>query len=75
MLVHTNLNRKYHIVFEPKFRRKAFFEDKRREILGMPRRLCEWKQMLFVLVNDCLGHIHISWDSAGVFRIRRNWIF
>ena len=31
-LAHTKWNCKYHIVFAPKYRRKVFFGEKRREI-------------------------------------------
>ena len=33
-LAHTKWNCKYHIVFAPKYRRKVFFGEKRREIGG-----------------------------------------
>ena len=31
-LSHTSWNCKYHVVFAPKYRRKVFFGEKRREI-------------------------------------------
>ena len=33
-LAHTKWNCKYHIVFTPKYKRKAFFEEKRMAIIG-----------------------------------------
>ena len=47
-LAHTKWNCKYHIVFAPKYRRKVFFGEKRREIGKILRQLCEWKK-----VADC----------------------
>ena len=31
-LAHTTWNCKYHIVFAPKYRRKVFYKEKRREV-------------------------------------------
>ncbi len=45
-LAHTKRNCKYHIVFEPKYRRKVFFEEKRLEIREIMRQLCKWKDQL-----------------------------
>ena len=41
-LAHTKLTCKYHIVFAPKYRRKIFFDEKRKEIREL-RTLCQWK--------------------------------
>ena len=38
----------YHIVFAPKYRRKVFFGEKRREIGKILRQLCEWKKVTIV---------------------------
>ena len=42
-LAHTKWNCKYHIVFAPKYRRKVFFDEKRKEIREILRTLCKWK--------------------------------
>lgn len=42
-LSHTKWNCKYHIVFAPKYRRKVFYEEKRREVREIIRTLCQWK--------------------------------
>ena len=47
-LAHTKWNCKYHIVFAPKYRRKVFFGEKRREIGKILRQLCEWKKVNIV---------------------------
>ena len=44
-LAHPTWNCKYHIVFAPKYRRKVFFGQKRKEIGAILRSLCEWKQV------------------------------
>lgn len=39
-LSHSSWNCKYHVVFAPKYRRKVFFGEKRREIGSILRTLC-----------------------------------
>ncbi len=58
-LSHTTWNCKYHIVFAPKFRRKVFYKEKRREVGMILRRLCEWKGVHIVEAEVCPDHIHI----------------
>ena len=43
-LSHTKWDWKYHIVFAPKYRRKVFYGEKKREIGEILRTLCEWKR-------------------------------
>ena len=42
-LSHTKWNCKYHVVFAPKYRRKAFYGNRRQEIGAILRQLCQWK--------------------------------
>ena len=42
-LSHTSWNCKYHVVFAPKYRRREFFGEKRREIGSILRTLCNWE--------------------------------
>lgn len=42
-LAHTKWLRKYHIVFTPKYRRKAIYNQYRRDLGEILRRLCQWK--------------------------------
>ena len=58
-LAHTKWNCKYHIVFAPKYRRKVFFGEKRREIGKILRQLCEWKKVTIVEAEACPDHIHM----------------
>lgn len=50
-LSHTKWNRKYYIVFAPKYRREAV-----RKIL---RQLREWKGVKIVRAEVCSGYIHM----------------
>ncbi|MBP2632718.1 MAG: family transposase, partial [Firmicutes bacterium] len=58
-LAHTKWRCKYHIVFSPKYRRKIFYGEKRKEIGQILRELCEWKQINIVQAEVCPDHIHM----------------
>ena len=58
-LAHTTWNCKYHIVFAPKYRRKVFFGQKRREIGAILRSLCEWKEVNLIEGEICPDHVHM----------------
>lgn len=59
ILAHTTWNCKYHIVFAPKYRRKIFYGQKRREIGVILRKLCEYKQVEIIEAEVCPDHIHM----------------
>ena len=46
-LAPTKWNCKYHLVFAPKYRRKLFYGENRKEIGGILRQLSEWKGVPF----------------------------
>ena len=58
-LSHTSWNCKYHIVFAPKYRRKVFYGQKRREIGKILRTLCEWMKVNIIEAEVCRDHIHM----------------
>ena len=58
-LAHTTWNCKYHIVFAPKYRRKVFYGQKRKEIGAILRRLCEFKQVKIIEAEVCPDHVHM----------------
>ena len=58
-LSHTRWNCKYHIVFAPKYRRKVFYGQKKREIRKILRQLCDWKQVKIVEAEVCPDHIYM----------------
>ena len=49
----------YHIVFIPKYRRKAIYGKLRRDIGTYLRRLCEYKGVEIIEANACIDHIHM----------------
>ena len=58
-LPHTKWNCKYHIVFAPKYRRKAFCGEKRAAAGKILRQLCEWKEVKIVEAEVCPDHVHM----------------
>ena len=58
-LSHTRWNCKYHVVFAPKYRRKVFYGEKRLEIVGILRELCNWKGVNIIQVEVCIDHVHM----------------
>lgn len=59
MLSHTRWNCSYHIVFSPKYRRKAIYGKLRRDIGRYIRRLCDYKGVEIVEANACSDHKHM----------------
>ena len=58
-LSHTKYNCLYHIVFIPKYRRKAIYGKLRRDIGIILRRLCEYKEVEIIEAHACVDHIHM----------------
>ena len=58
-LSHTSWNCKYHIVFAPKYRRKVFFGQKKKEIGEILRTLCNWKKVKIIEAEVCPDHVHM----------------
>ena len=58
-LSHTSWNCKYHVVFAPKYRRKAFYGNRRLEIGKIFRKLCEWKGVNIIEAEVCVDHVHM----------------
>ena len=58
-LSHTKWRCKYHIVFAPKCRRKAFYDARRLEIGKILRDLCAWKGVNILEAEVCSDHIHM----------------
>ena len=58
-LAHLKWNCKYHVVFAPKYRRKAFYGEKRLEIGAILRELCKWRGVNIVEAEVCIDHVHM----------------
>ena len=46
-------------MFAPKYRRKVFYKEKRREVGKILRELCEWKKIKIVEAEVCPDHVHM----------------
>ena len=64
-LAHTKWNCKYHVVFAPKYRRKVFFGEKKREIGKILRKLCGWKGVNIIEAEVCPDQIHMLIELLG----------
>ena len=58
-LAHSKWNCKYHIVFEPKYRRQIIYGKLKAEIGKILRELCERKDVEIIEANACPDHIHM----------------
>jgi len=58
-LAHTTWNCKYHIVFAPKYRRKAIYGKIRADIGRIIRMLCERKGVNIIEAELCPDHVHM----------------
>ena len=46
-------------MFAPKYQRKVFYKEKRREVGKILRELCEWKKIKIVEAEVCPDHVHM----------------
>ncbi len=58
-LSRTRWNCKYHIVFAPKFRRKAIYVKIKNDIGKILRQLCEQKKVTIIEGEMCADHVHM----------------
>ena len=58
-LSHTKWMCKYHIVFTPKYRRKIIYNQIRRDIGEILRRLCDYKGVEIIEGHLMPDHVHI----------------
>ena len=58
-LAHSKWNCKYHIVFAPKYRRKAIYGQIKVEIGKILRMLCKQKEVEIIEAELCPDHVHM----------------
>ena len=56
---HTTWRCQYHLVFAPKFRRKAIYGELRADIGKILRKLCEEKNVEIIEAEACIDHVHM----------------
>ena len=58
-LSHSTYRCQYHIVFAPKYRRKAIYGKIKKDIGEIIRKLCEQKGVEIIEAEACKDHIHL----------------
>ena len=58
-LAHTKYYTRYHIVFTPKYRRKAIYAQLRADIRDILKRLCSYKGIEIIEGNMMKDHVHL----------------
>jgi len=58
-LSHTVWECKYHVVWVPKRRRRVIYGKLRQEVVGVLKRLCEYKKLEIIEGKACIDHIHL----------------
>ena len=56
---HSSYRCEYHIVFAPKFRRKAIYGDLKKDIGVILRKLCKEMKVEIIEAEACPDHIHM----------------
>ena len=74
-LSHTKWNCKYHIVFAPKYRRKVFYGEKRREVGKILRHLCEWEKVKKRVAAELQLHSDqgFQYTSQAYFKLTQSY--
>lgn len=58
-LAHTKYYTRYHIVFTPKYRRKAIYAQLRADIRDILKRLCSYKGIEIIEGHMMIDHVHL----------------
>ena len=58
-LAHTKWMCKYHIVFTPKYRRKAIYNQYREDLGEILRRLCRYRGVEIIEEHLMIDHVHM----------------
>ena len=56
---HSKYRCQYHIVFAPKYRRQVIYEQIKKDIGEIIRKLCEQKGVEIIEAEVCNDHIHL----------------
>ena len=56
---HSKYRCEYHIVFAPKYRRQIIYEQIKKDIGEILRKLCEQKDAEIIEAEACTDHIHM----------------
>ena len=56
---HSSYRCEYHIVFAPKYRRKVIFNEIRRDVGEILRKLCNEMKVEIIEAHTCIDHVHM----------------
>jgi len=73
-LSHTRWNCKYHIVFIPKYRRKAIYGTLRKDIGIILSQLCEYIEVEIVEGSMCIDHVRMCIRIPPKLAVSNFWI-
>ena len=74
-LAHTKYYTRYHIVFTPKYRRKAIYAQLRADIRDILKRLCNYKGVEIIEGHMMIDHVHLLLEiPPEVFSVTDNGI-
>lgn len=59
-LAHTKWKCQYHIVFIPKYRKKALYGQVRNDVREIISTLCKYKDVEIIAGTVCKDHVHLS---------------
>ena len=59
-LSHTRWKCQYHIVFIPKYRKKALYGSVKEDIREILKKLCGYKKVEIIAGAVCVDHVHLS---------------
>ena len=68
-LAHTSWNCKYHIVFAPKYRRKAIYGNIKVEVGQILRDICKRKGVNIIEAELCPDHVHMLVEIPPKIRV------
>lgn len=57
--LHSLSHTKWSCKYQPKYRRRAFYEARRVEVGAILRQLCEWKGVNIIEAEVCIDHVHM----------------
>ncbi|EEG29354.1 transposase-like protein [[Clostridium] methylpentosum DSM 5476] len=58
-------------MFAPKYRRKVFYGEKRREIGEILRTLCNWKKIKIIEAEVCSDQVHMLAENPPKAAVSR----
>ena len=69
---HSSYRCEYHIVFAPKFRRKAIYGELKRDIGIILRKLCKEMKVEIIEAEACPDHIHMLVSIPPYMSVAQN---